>query len=285
METVAILGAGELGATLARRLATREACRRIVLVDRDEGKAKGKALDIAQSGPVERFDTRVEGAADRSAAGAPDVWVIADPPELQAGPADAAGADAFLALLAGGLGGAALVAAGRNGHALVEAAIRCGVPRSRALGSAPQALAGALRHRLGAELGAAPGAVSVGVLGCLPEHVVVPRAGILLGGVPVERLSPQALTRALAGARACGAGPLALAAAAAGVVEALARPRGAVLSVIVALDGEYGHRGVALAVPARLARGGLQAVLEFALDPVDRVALDSAAQRRQEAGP
>ena len=64
MLTVVILGAGELGATLARILAGRELVRRIVLADPDFGKARGKALDILQSGPVDRFDTQVEGAAD-----------------------------------------------------------------------------------------------------------------------------------------------------------------------------------------------------------------------------
>lgn len=285
MDTIAILGAGELGATLARRLAAREMCRRVVLVDFAEGKAKGKALDIRQSGPVDRFDTRVEGVRDRSGVGAADVWVVADPPELQAAPFDAARAEAYLGPLADTLDGAMLVVAGRHGHALVEAAVRCGVPRALSLGSAPQAFAGALRHRLAVELGGAPGAVAVSVLGYLPEYVVVPQGSATLGGVPVERLSATALSRALAAVRGRGVGPLALAAAAARVLDALARPRGSVLSVVARLDGEYGHRGVALAVPARLAQGRLESVLEFALEPVDRVALDTAAQRRQEAGP
>ena len=47
------------------------------------------------------------------------------------------------------------------------------------------------------------------------------------------------------------------------------------------LDGEYGHRGVALAVPARLG-GGRFEVMELGLEPVDRVAMDAAAQRRFE---
>ena len=63
MRNVAILGAGDLGATLARRLAERELARRIVLVDPDEGRARGKALDLAQSGPVEPYDVAIEGAA------------------------------------------------------------------------------------------------------------------------------------------------------------------------------------------------------------------------------
>jgi malate dehydrogenase len=281
LETIAILGAGELGATLARRLAARELCRRVVLVDSDEGRARGKALDILQSGPVEGFDTRVEGCADRSGVAKADVWVVADPPELDAAPFEAARADA----LVGTLGPAVLVAAGRHDHALVEAAVRCGVSRGCALGSAPQAFAGALRHRLALELDAAPGAMAVAVLGYLPEHVVVPYGSATLGGVPVERLSATALGRALHAARGRGTGPLARAAAAERVLEALASPRASVLSVVARLDGEYGHRGVALAVPARLARGRLDGILEFSLEPVDRVALDTAAQRRQESGP
>ena len=58
-QTIAVIGAGELGATLARRLAAGEVFRRVLLLDPDVGKAKGKALDILQSGPVEGFDTLV----------------------------------------------------------------------------------------------------------------------------------------------------------------------------------------------------------------------------------
>jgi malate/lactate dehydrogenase len=55
-----------------------------------------------------------------------------------------------------------------------------------------------------------------------------------------------------------------------------------VLPVFVFLAGEYGHRGIALAVPARLCGGRLDTVVEFALEPVDRVAFDTAAERRRQ---
>jgi malate/lactate dehydrogenase len=74
---------------------------------------------------------------------------------------------------------------------------------------------------------------------------------------------------------------VALAAAAARVVGALQGSRASVLSVFALLQGEYGHRGVALAVPARLAAGRVESVVEAPLEPVDRVAFDDAAQRRQ----
>ena len=52
------------------------------------------------------------------------------------------------------------------------------------------------------------------------------------------------------------------------------------LPVVALLDGEYGHRRVALAVPARLRSGRIESVVEIDLDPVDRVAFDNAADRR-----
>ena len=61
MQTVAILGAGELGGSVARTLATADVARHVVLVDKAGQVAAGKALDILQSGPVEGFHTRVTG--------------------------------------------------------------------------------------------------------------------------------------------------------------------------------------------------------------------------------
>ena len=282
MDTIVILGAGELGATLAYRLAAREICRRVVLVDPDLGKAQGKALDILQAGPIGGFDTRVEAAADAAAAGTAEVFVVGDPPEPD--PSAAAGAHAFVRALLPALGRGVLLAAGPHPHALVEAAVRAGVPRSRALGSAPTAYAAALRRSLGVELGASARRIELAVLGWPPGHLVVPQGSATLGGVPVERISATATSRAIAAVRRRVPGPLALAAAATRVLTALAGPRGPVLSVVACLDGEYGHRGVALAAPALLGSGRLASVLEFPLDPVNRVALDSAAQARQEAG-
>jgi malate/lactate dehydrogenase len=73
---------------------------------------------------------------------------------------------------------------------------------------------------------------------------------------------------------------VALAAAALHVLRALEGSRATVLPVVAGLDGEYGHRRVALAVPARLRSGRIESIVEVTLDPVDRVAFDNAADRR-----
>ena len=52
-------------------------------MDADEGRAKGKALDLLQSGPVEAYDTRLVGAAGLDGLGALDALVVADPPDCR----------------------------------------------------------------------------------------------------------------------------------------------------------------------------------------------------------
>lgn len=282
MLSVNILGAGDLGATLARCLAERELVRRIALVDADVGKARGKALDIAQSGPVDHFDVGVEGFPTLEAAPAADCWVIADPPELAGPGGDKRAADLARAVAAAVGRGLLVVAPAQDAAALVEAAAQRLPSRDRVVGSAPVAFAAALRRRLARELGLEPSAVQAAPMGLPPAHALVPFGTALAGGVPVERLSPVATRRALEALRSRALGPVALAHAALRVLAALFSARPAVLPVFAFLAGEYGHRGVALAVPARLCAGRMEAVVEFELEPVDRVAFDSAAERRRQ---
>lgn len=275
--TIAVIGAGDLGATLARRLAAAELSRRVLLLDPDLGKAKGKALDILQSGPVEGFDTRVEGGAIEALEEA-DAVVLADPPALDAGrlPSEAA---EILDRLRAALGGAPLVVAG--GHpVVVEMAVDKGHPRDRVMGSAPVAIASALRWHLAVAVDGRPRDVAAIILGRPPGRLLMPRGAALLGGLPLDRLAPAAARIALSRVEGRWPGPVALAAAAARVLAALDSADPSVLPVLVTLAGEYGHRGRALAVPARLGRGRVLGVVELDLDPVDRVAFDNAAGGR-----
>ena len=66
---VTVIGAGNVGATTAMRIAESDVCREVVLVDIAPGLAEGLALDLGQSAPIEGFRTRITGttgyAADR----------------------------------------------------------------------------------------------------------------------------------------------------------------------------------------------------------------------------
>jgi malate dehydrogenase len=76
LETVAVVGAGNVGATAAQRLAEKNLARTVVMIDVVEGVPQGKALDQWQSGPVEGFDTRVIGSNSYDPAAGAELFVV-----------------------------------------------------------------------------------------------------------------------------------------------------------------------------------------------------------------
>jgi malate dehydrogenase len=78
MREVAIIGAGELGGEIAHALAAHDVAREIRLIDDAGQVAAGKALDIAQAAPIERFATRLSGSTDLASAEGATLVVIAD---------------------------------------------------------------------------------------------------------------------------------------------------------------------------------------------------------------
>ena len=279
MKTVAILGAGELGATLARLLAEGGRCGTLVLVDSDEGRAKGKALDLLQSGPVEGYDVSITGSGRLDGLPPFDALVVADPPELPRASADLGPPESFVSSVVAALGSGVLLVAASEGAALVAGAVRAGLPRAQVLGSSPVATMGALQVALAEQLSVSPAAIALTVLGRPPAHPILPRGSATVGGMPVDRVAPLAERRALETIARRAPGPVALATAAARVLHALFGGATTVLPVFCSLEGEYGHRRVTLAVPARLGGGRIQGIAEVALEAVDRTALDTLADR------
>lgn len=265
MKTVAIVGANELGATLARVLADREQARRVLLVDPEASRAQGKALDLMQSGPVEHSDTRLEAVAELVAG--VDAVVLADPTELAGEDVTPLRRTEFLRALVPRLGSAPLVIAGPRPAPLVAAALERGVSVERVMGSAPVAWSAALRRLLAEELKVEPAAVGGVVAGHPPD--LVPLA-VALGGTPLAGAGLSALGRALDRLRARAFGPVSLAAAAARVLRALDGSRESVLPLVLG-------RGVA--VPARLAAGRVLGPVDFELSPRERVLFENAAER------
>src|SRR2546430_5097266 len=76
LNKITVVGAGNVGATAAQRLAEKELARSVVLVDVIEGVPQGKALDQWQSAPIEGSDTRVVGANDYQPAAGSDLVVV-----------------------------------------------------------------------------------------------------------------------------------------------------------------------------------------------------------------
>lgn len=273
MPFIAIIGAGPIGSALAHKLAGRSRVREVRLIDPDLNVARGKALDILQSGPVENFGSVVNAADSVHAAAGGEVVAIADP---ASGSAEHTG-EAALALVRqlrdAGIN-APLVFAGATQRDIMTRAIsELHVPSSRIIGTAPLALESALRAFCGVIADASAVDVSLSVAGLPPKHAVVGWEEAAIAGQPLTSvLGPHEI--ASIAARIPGLwppGPYALASAAARVIEALCNGSRHRYSCFVDAG-----RGRIVAMPVELERGGIKRVLQPALTRLEQTALDTA---------
>ena len=145
MPTICVLGAGELGGSVAHALARGECVSRVLLIDEHGSIAAGKALDIQQSGAIEGFHTRLDGTPDLTRVTGCAACVVADTgrtlPEWQG---DAA--LAMMARLKGFIGDVPVVFAGTTqSELLLMCAREAELEPRRLVGSAAEALAAAAR--------------------------------------------------------------------------------------------------------------------------------------------
>jgi len=274
MIDVAILGAGELGGSLAHVLARREIVRSIRLLDPAGQVAAGKALDIMQTGPVEGFSTRVSGSTDITRAAAADLVVIADQVTPQA-------ADDLLVLrqISQIASRALVVCAGPDGRTLVERGVReLGYRRERLIGSAPEALAASIRALVALQTNGSVRDVALAVLGVPPLHTVVNWDDATIGGFALTRMLDEPTLRRLSTqvAPLWPPGPHALAHAAAETIAAVCGVSRRAISCFVAPDDSAGRRTRASALPARLGMTGIVSLVQPTLSAAARVALDNA---------
>ena len=279
MATVAIIGAGPLGASAAHSLAMGDRVARLLIVDAAASVARGKALDIRQSGPIAGFHTRLDGTDDLSRVTGCDVCVIADRATGEGGEWRGEEGLAMIRRILGYLGSAPVVFAGASHATLIsQAALEAHVPRRRLIGSAPHAFVSSAVAMVAMEAGCSPREVMLAVLGTPPSGLVVPWSEASIGGYPLLAvLSQVALTRVEARvAHLWPPGPYALGAAAALVTQAVLSASRQSFSVLTQLDGELGVRHRSCAVSARLAAGGIADVRVPELTTRERVQLQSA---------
>jgi malate dehydrogenase len=277
VSTVAILGAGEIGGALARQLAAVDAVSRIVLIDEAASVAAGKALDIAQAAPVDRYSTSLSGTSDLSAVAGTRVIVIADRFGAGGEWRDEDGL-AMLKRVAGLNQLAVIVCAGPQQTSLVERGVsELRISRNRLFGSAPEALRSAIVTMTALEAKAAPADVSLSVLG-RPQQAIVPwDEGAIAGRTATQVLSAAQLVRLNARiARLWPPGPTTLAGAATRLIRsALTRsPRAHI--ALVALTKEEGTAGKSAMLPVTLGPAGIAQLLPPSLSTKDRVRLESA---------
>jgi malate dehydrogenase len=274
---VVIIGAGELGGTLAHILARAEAAGTIRLVD-DAGQiAAGKALDIMQAAPIEGFSARVSGHSDPAMPFAANITVVAD----RARGGEWQGDDAILLLktLRRATEQGVVICAGATQRELVErGVIELGYARERLIGTAPEALAGALRAMVAIEADGSPQDVALTVLGVPPGQIVIPWDEATIGGFLATSVLDQAARRRIAGrvGPLWPPGPIALASAAGKAIQSIVGRSRRSVSVFMAPDHSSGQRARTAAQPVRLGADGVALVESVTLSARDRVALQNA---------
>jgi malate dehydrogenase len=277
MSLIAIVGAGPLGGELAFLLARRDVAGAVTIVDEAGQVAAGKALDIRQSSPIESFTTHVSGSNDLLSAAGAAIIVLAD----RHGGGEWQGEEALMLLRRLVRPGSAsiVVCAGAAHCELVERAVRdAKIARSRILGSAPEALASAVRAITALEADQSPNDVSLAVLGVPPSHIVIPWGDVTIAGFAATRTLDEPARRRIAerAKHLWPPGPFTLATAAFKAIDAAIGRSRATVSAFVAPDDDGGRKARAGAVPVLPGPDGIRRLGVPTLSVHDRVALDNA---------
>jgi malate dehydrogenase len=278
MATVCILGAGELGGSVAHALARAERVQRVVLIDEGGSIASGKALDIQQAGAIEGFHTRIDGTSDLTRVTGCSVCVVADsgtPPAEWHGET----ALAMMARLRAFIGDAPMVFAGaRQAELLLASVMEAGFKRGRLIGSAPEALVGAVRAIVALEAQCSPSEVALSVLGTPPSGFVVPWSEASIAGHALDLVLTQVQIRRVEArvARLWPPGPQALGLAAARVAESVVTSARRAVSVLAVLAGEFGVKNRVGVLPCLLGPHGIAAARLPVLNARERIQLETA---------
>lgn len=300
---VTVVGAGNVGATTAQRLFER-GYMDVVLVDVVEDMPQGKALDIAQSGPVLGVDASITGTNGYEETADSDVVVIT------AGIARRPGMsrDDLLFTNMKIVGSVVQEVAPRSPNAVIvivsnpldamvqhaySIASGMGFPKSRVVGMAGVLDTARFRTFLARELNVSVKDVQAYVLGGHGDQMVPLTQYTTVGGVSISKLlDAEALDRIIKRTQGGGGEIVALlktgsafyapSAASAEMVDAILLDQKRLLPCAALLEGEYGINGIYMGVPVILGAGGVERVVELDLTSEEKALLDKSADAVRE---
>jgi malate dehydrogenase len=301
LNKITVVGAGNVGATTAQRLAEKELARQVVLVDVIEGVPQGKGLDLWESAPIEGYDTRLIGTNEYGPSEGSDIVVIT------AGIARKPGMsrDDLLNTNAGIVKQVAEHVKNSSPNAIVIVVSNpldvmswvamkiTGFPRERVLGMAGVLDTARYRSFLAEALDVSVRDIQAMVLGGHGDTMVPLLSYTSVSGIPVTQLLDAAkLDAIIARTRSGGAEIVkflktgsafyAPSAAVVQMCEAIAFDQKRVLPCAAWLQGEYGQSGIFLGVPCKLGRAGLEKIFEVSLTDDERAALAKSADAVRE---
>jgi malate dehydrogenase len=297
---VTIVGAGNVGATCAHWIANKELAD-VVLLDVVEGAAKGKALDLAESGPVMDFDLNITGTNSYEDTAGSDVVVITAGVPRKKDPVTGQfpSRDELVKINQKIVGDVAREVAKYSPDAVIiivsnpldamchVALEESGFPSERVIGQAGALDTARYKTFIAMELGVSVRDVHAIVLGGHGDTMVPLPRHTSIAGIPIRELIEEDTLQAIIQRTRAGGGEIvgllgysgyyAPSAGTVEMVEAILKDQKRVIPSAVLLNGQYGYDGLFIGVPAVLGAGGVEKVIEMELNEEEKAMLDISA--------
>lgn len=292
---VSIVGAGNVGATAAHWIASKELAD-VVLIDIMEGVPQGKALDLLQAMPVEKHDSNILGTNDYADTANSDIVVITAGIPRKPGMSRDDLLNTNFKIMQDVVGkvvkyspNCIIIVVSNPLDAMAQAAYKLsGFSRNRVLGMAGVLDSARFSTFIAQELNVSVENVTSFVLGGHGDTMVpLPRYSTV-AGIPITELIEPARLAALVERTANGGAEIvkhlktgsafyAPSASATEMVEAILKDKKKILPCAVYLEGEYGINGLFVGVPVKLGTNGLEQIIEIKLTPDEQAALNKSA--------
>ena len=282
MSKVTVVGAGNVGATCANVIATREIADEVVLLDIKEGVAEGKMLDIFQTATLMDFDTKLTGVTnDYAATAGSDVVVITSGMPRKPGMTreELIGVNAGIVssvvenVLKYSPKAIILIISNPMDTMTYLALKKSGLPKNQIFGMGGALDTARFKCYLSKALNANSNEIEGMVIGGHGDTTMIPLAGkAAYKGIPVtELLSKEELDKVVADTMVGGA-------TAAYVVESIIRDQKKVIVSCTALDGEYGQKDICIGVPAVIGKNGVEKILSLNLTADEKALFEKSAE-------
>ena len=293
---ITVVGAGFVGSTCAHWAAAKE-LGDVVLVDINDGAAKGKALDLFEASPVENFDSRITGTADYKDTANSDVVIVTAGIPRKPGMSRDDLLSTNSKIMKDVCKGikqyspqSTVIVVSNPLDAMAYVALKeLDFPRERVIGMAGVLDGARFRSFIAEELNCSVKDVQAFVLGGHGDTMVPMPRHCSVGGVPLLEILPKARVDALVdrtrnggaeivGLLKTGSAYYAPSASAVQMAESILRDQKRILPCAAYLQGEYGIRDLFIGVLCKLGGGGLEQVVEIKLNDEERAGLEKSTK-------
>jgi len=296
---VTVVGAGNVGATTAQRLAEKDLCD-VVLVDIVEGVPQGKALDLTEAAPVEKHDARLIGTNAYEATEGSNIVIITAGIPRKPGMSrdDLISTNAGIMKkvteqVAKSSPNTILIIVSNPLDAMCHVALEAsGFPKNRVIGMAGVLDSARFRAFIAMELDVSVENTHAFVLGGHGDTMVpLPRFSTVAGIPITELISKERIDAMVDRTRNGGAEIVKLlttsayyapASAAVEMAEAILKDKKKILPCAAYLEGEYGCNDLFIGVPVKLGKNGIEKIIEIQLTEDEKAALANSASAVQE---